>query len=215
MADVLRALVTLNPTADPEHWYTNTWHFVARLGETRSAASTDFLDALDDFYQAIDSELSGLIGTGAIPAVKLYDLSEPPQRVPYEETVLSSLTTSSTTLPPEISCCVSYRGIYESGEPSGRRRGRIYIGPLHQAAFSGTTGRLAGTTVSVIATAAGAFLNASQASSTWAWVVYSRANDPGGSGVTGGLEVSQGWVDTDVDVQRRRSLSPGAKTTFS
>lgn len=209
---VLRALVTLNPSAEPEDRYVNTWHFKPNLitGD-RVVAQTSFNTALNAFYQAIDANL-GVILSGVTPEVRYYDLSEPKIRVPFATTTLTALVTSAGNLPAELALCLSYNAAYESGSEPRRRRGRIYLGPFHGSANDTTLARPTAATITSLAAAAQTFIDASQASADYTWVVYSRADDTTETGVwSTGRAVVRSFIDNAWDIQRRRGLNSGTR----
>lgn len=104
--------------------------------------------------------------------------------------------------------CISYQGVYLSGTPNARRRGRFFVGPLGNAATNSGTGRPSAGCLNGLEAAAQDFLDDSVAASNWEWVVYSR--------VSGGVApVVSGWIDDSFDTQRRRGLAPSARRLFS
>jgi hypothetical protein len=210
---VLRCQLTLNPAHDPEHWYVNTYHFQADGAVSRDTATAAFQGALQTFMSAIDGNLANLI-SGQSPLAKFYDLTEPRPRIPYIEWPFTPLTTGSNSLPPELCTCMSYAGTYTSGLNPQRSRGRIYLGPLSLTTANGSDGRMTSAAQGVFNAAAQVFLDASQASTDWTWLVYSRANDNLQAGLSG-QPVVRGWFDSDFDIQRRRSLPPGTRSTFT
>lgn len=213
---VIRALVTLNPAAEPEDRYVNTWHFInADLGVTVADAAIAAGTALNTFYQSIDAHMTTAL-SGSVPEVRWYDISEPKIRVPFSTVNLTALATGTSRAVTELAICLSYNAQYESGQEPRRRRGRIYLGPWHNTAVDTGTGRVSGTVVTAIANAAQVFLDASQASTAYKWVVYSRADDPTESGnVAAGREVIRAFVDNEFDIQRRRGQSSGVRTVVT
>jgi len=217
MPQVVRCQVTLNPAAETRSQYVNTWHIVTVGATTPLAAATAYHTALNGFYQAVDVHLSGLV-LGAVPLVRYFDLSDPKPRQPIYESTLSALSNSGSTSAPELACCISYKGTYLSGVSPKRKRGRIYLGPLKGACIDTGTGKLDSTMVTAFATAADTMITTSTSSSEWRWVVYSPTSDPTGEGNDADCwdAAVSGWVDDEVDIQRRRSLkSVGSKTLFA
>lgn len=115
----------------------------------------------------------------------------------------------------ELCVCLSYKGTYLSGVSPKRKRGRIYLGPL--AANTISSGEVASAAVTVFKNAAQTLLTASDASSQYRWVIYSPTTDSAGTGLD--LDswdaVTEGWVDNNVDIQRRRGFSGGTRSTFT
>lgn len=217
MPQVVRVQVTLNPSADPRGQFVNTWHIVTVGATTTSAASDAFTQDLNAFYQTVDGQMSGDI-SGAVPFARCFDLSDPKPRQPVWETAFTALVCAGTTMPHEVACCLSYRGVYTSGVSPKRRRGRIYLGPLADGAVNSSTGKLHSTLVGLVAGAGDDLLQLSLASTEYHWCVYSPASDPDGTGNDTACfhSVIAGWVDDEPDIQRRRSAgSVGVKTPFS
>lgn len=95
----------------------------------------DVLDATDSFinalYQLFESSLSAVLsGDGQ---VKWYDLTDPEPRSPIRTTDFSFSPSASAILPNECAWCFTLEGAAVSGVPIGRRRGRLFLGPLSQA----------------------------------------------------------------------------------
>lgn len=191
----------------------NTWHIASRDATTPVNATNAFISDLNTFYQAVDAQFSSLL-SGGIPLVQAYNLIENKPRQPIVETTLTALTTAATTAAREICCCLSYRGVYESGVTPKRRRGRIYLGPLQDSAVDSSSGLLSAATVTAIKNAGDVLQAASGASALYGWVVYSPTTDVAGTGETGMYECISGWVDNAPDIQRRRGQSIGVKQTF-
>lgn len=208
-------MVTLNPAAEGEDRYINTWHFINAVEGAETTAATAFQTALNNFYQAIDTHYSATLAS-VVPSVKFYDMSDPKPRVPFQEGTMSALSTGSGTLPTEVALCLSYRAEMVSGGNPRRRRGRIYLGPFASSAGDTSTGRPTAACLLAVQTAAQVLIDASQASTDYEWVVYSRADDPAETGTgTAGRPVVAGYVDAAWDTQRRRGLDSGTRSTFS
>jgi len=172
------------------------------------AVYNEVLVAIRTFYEGIRSVMSEFAAYNEL-RLKLYDMNDPEPRAPVLDNLVEpTLGPSSSTsqLPPELSMCVSFQAVKQSGVPQARRRGRVYIGPLKASANS--AGRPASGIASTLATAANALLLSSQGDTDWSWVVYSRTNEAF-------AEVNDGWVDNEFDIQRRRSFSVTDRETFS
>jgi hypothetical protein len=136
-----------------------------------------------------------------------YRESDTKPRAPIRITTWN-LTASPTgnPLPSEVCLCMSFQATQVSGVPQARRRGRIFIGPLDVTSLE-TDGRPPSTARLAINNAGGALLDASQASTTWKWAVYSRV-------LGTGSDVANGWVDNAFDIQRRRGIQPNLRSIF-
>lgn len=144
-------------------------------------------------------------------SVKCYDMADPSPREPkgvYDEPFMGA-TTNHGPLPQEVALCLSYRGVNPS-LPPGRRRGRIYIGPLsfqgiQTAPTDPNPGRPLGTFTNTLRLAA-VRLHTELLAAGWQWVVYSpTASGVGAPVITPITEVS---TDDAWDTQRRRGPDP-------
>lgn len=181
----------------------NTWHF--SCVDTEEGTINAVQTAVVAWYEAVDSYKSGLM-SWQTSRIKWYDLSEPEPRVPFYEELSGLTSASGTPTARELALCLSFQGEQISGAASGRRRGRIYFGPLTASAIDGS-GLLTSAAVTAASTAGGVLLAASNAASDWAWVVYSPT-----SGTS--YPVVDGWVDNAPDIQRRRGTDATVRTTF-
>lgn len=204
MAGNVRALVQWdNDSGLPEDVTVNVWHF--RYSTLAPTDSANVRDMLQDFYGALDPYLAeNLAGTGTL---RLYDLSDPEPRQPFAGYAMT-LTPGTSNLPSEVSLCMSFQGDPTSGQPQARRRGRVYIGPLSDDALASATGRPAELFVTALVNAGQALLDASQASATWDWIVWSPT-------AASQFVVTNGWVDNEFDTQRRRGLRATGRSTFA
>jgi len=189
----------------------NTWHF-----DMPATGPTDVDDVhvkLRAFYDGI----LGLYGSGVAQnglKSKWYNLGDAKPRVPFAEKTWNWPTGPSGAWGAnELAICLSFQGARVSGLNQARRRGRIYIGPVDNAHYD--QGRIQSSAVTTLVAAATTFLTASKNSTTWKWVVHSVKN---AEGVPGGgdfdADVTDGWVDNAVDIQRRRGLAPTTRTVF-
>lgn len=203
---ILRAQVSIPAVSTvSEDTVTNTWHFTATgVGSTILG---EIALALTDFYEDIDAQKSdNALWVSAY--CRIYDLSESEPRVPIYDELLNLTSAASTTpLPPEVSMCMSFHGAYVSGASQARRRGRVYLGPLHVSTLDTTTGQFSSVHVANVATAGSNLLTTSNAASDWAWGVYSPT--------AGQLyPVIGGWVDNAPDIQRGRGLKSTSRVAF-
>lgn len=216
MTSVILAQVTVAPNSGvSKDTVANTFHFTTEGTAVARDHTTDIRDAIKAFYNAsvapkISTYLSDQYAwTNA--RIRLYDLADGEPRAPYYD-VHDTLGDpgSVTSLPSQVSCCLSYQGTPTSGLVQARRRGRLYIGPLNtNVVSSGDLTRPSGNFVTALLAAA-AGLWASGGDTTWRWVVYSRQ----GTGQT--TRPTQAWVDDRFDVQRRRAVivTSRSSTTF-
>lgn len=184
----------------------NTFNFTME-STTRSADAAVIAEEVEDIYEAIIAYLSDEWNWGQ-QVYKFYDLSDPIPRAPFYEATHGTgvAPTTQATLPPEVCLCLSYQGFKASGIPQARRRGRTYYGPLGISANS--DGVPAAGFVTGLVAGGDQLLTASQAASSWEWVVRSSV-----TGTT--IPVDNGWVDNAFDTQRRRGRKPLTRTTFS
>jgi hypothetical protein len=192
----LRTQVTVEAASlKAEDAQVNVWHF-ATPDAWVAGDLTDVAEALHDFYLNMAAWCSSVLFSGNI-YVKFYDLEDPEPRAPVGETTLAWTGLSSgSSCPPEVSCCVSFEGLPESGVNQARRRGRIYA-PTMLANRLSTRGSWSEATVDGIAAGAAALLLAANTAANWNWIVYSRVAEDA-------TVVERGWVDAAVDIQRRR-----------
>lgn len=222
MPQVVRCQIDLTPGFTPQNKIMNTWHIVTVGATTPADAADAFVADVNTFYQAIDANFSQYLG-GNVPFLRAFNLDDPMPRQPVHEESLITLTSASTWLPREIACCLSYKGTYLSGVSPKRKRGRIYLGPLAAATVdTANDGMFTSSFVTAVKNAAAALLTASTASSAYRWCIYSPTSDPnsnnpaGGAGQDAGCwdAVVGGWVDDEIDIQRRRGVGSGTKTLF-
>ena len=187
----------------PQDAFVNTWHCDAL---NLPAGYEDFVDDLEIFYRTVDASMSSLINPAAITAT-VYNMTDPTPRAPVYSKTFTSITTSTTTLPPEVALCLSFQGERVSGQSQARRRGRVYIGPLGQIQGSTTTELVSSSAVAAVVGAAQVLLAASQASPEYDWCVYSTVDQTL-------VEVDNGWVDNAFDIQRRRGTLPASRSTW-
>lgn len=190
---------------------TNTWHFYSPLSLDPDDLD-NVRDMIEDFYGStfgsgvhVGAFLSKAISNTAL--VKYYNMGDPKPRVPIRtDTITLNRPTSGEVLPTEVALVFSFQAERQSGESQARRRNRLYIGPLGQNACS-DDGRPTAGFVAALAKAGRETLQASNASITWQWRVYSPT-----SGDT--HLVDNGWVDNAFDTQRRRGVAPTARTLW-
>lgn len=144
------------------------------LGDTLYAWTEDFGSS------EMRWDLAQLIG---------YDAADPQPRTPVF-TGSAGLTnaTEANPLPPEVALCLSYQSEQISGQPKGRNRGRLYLGPFNEAAnvtADSTRARPSSSLITSLATGAPAF---SSSLGSLVWGLFSEADGAF-------KEIVQGWVD--------------------
>lgn len=200
----------------PEDLSINTWHF--NTADAVETAGPEIVTALDTFYNAIETFLS-LCLTGTIQ-YKMYDLTDPSPRAPRYE-ANGAMQPGTTALPSECAIGLSYRGVFTSGVPNARRRGRLFIGPLSQlgAQTVGPDVRVTAAARTTLGAAAAGVANSSVGTGN-VWSVFSPtiAGPPPYSvpALTAAFAtVTQGWVDDAFDTQRRRGAATTARSLWA
>ena len=171
MSTTLRFQVTIpNQNGVPADAMTNTWHFASTAVDPMDDA-TQAADDLIAFYLAIDGLLASTVDT--IFTYKIYDLTAAEPRVPILSDNFNVTPGANSPLPSEVCCVLSYRGTPSSGIAQGRRRGRIFLGPLDSADMDNSAGQSLIDTgvITTIATAAENLMDAGDAV-TAKWSVF-------------------------------------------
>lgn len=199
----------------PEDAVINTWWF--DLDDDTATPRNDVVSNLLAFYQIADAFMSPSIATTG-HTVSFYKMADEKPRVPRATLNLGTLTLGSQPLPEEVAICCSYRGALVSGSNPGRRKGRIFLGPLAVATL--TTGANPARPTSAFRDALAGAMDTievnSSLSATFTWVQYSPTSDPTDTGSPlSYTPVVAGWVDDAFDTQRRRGVQPSARSTFS
>jgi len=217
----------------PEDQAVNVWHFrVDDLGT--QTPYNQIAIALTTFYTSITNYLSNWIKKDGL-SFAVFDLGQPRPRLPKYEIpfqIPEAPTSAWQIAPPELSVALSYGAALASGDPKGRKRGRMYIGPLNYVAnLNASLSYVPTATVQALADAGAALLAASNTASDWKWCVHSRyhfgglsvgEDPPPGVAFPENPEylassfspVTHGWVDNAWDVQRRRGLDASTRVSF-
>jgi len=216
-------MIFANDNGNPADAVMNVWHFKTDDVGTPAEEGTDVEARIFTFYQYIDDYLSSFL-SGAY-TIKVFDLADPEPRVAVWEHVSSITPGTGNGIPDEVCVALSYQAERVSGEPQARRRGRLYIGPLN----GGTTVLSADTSAgdcivhatfradlaTAAAATAGVFTGASSGSAI-AWCTYSPTDRAGGKTLAqSSHNVTDGWIDFAVDIQRRRGHAPSARTLWT
>lgn len=199
--------------------------------------SVDYVDseagqaaqAVQNFYTTVPAPSTGKVSDYIGPTIsraalacqfKVYDLTGhldgsahgSPKKI---VTWTMPAGTSSSGLPSEVACAVSFHGGYvgdpeftQSGaRPRARDRGRVFIGPLINSAGQEMgleqSSRPTSTFRILLKDAANVLMN----DVTGAWSVWSRKNATI-------IPVVGGWVDDSYDTVRRRGEKALGRTTF-
>lgn len=201
----------------PQDVATNTFHFDV-ISTSPVLGAQIAMTRLEAFYNETPSTpavnplstyISGVVNRTGCRMVA-YDLDDPRPRAPIFENEWTLGSATGTNLPNELAVCGSYQADREAGVPQGRRRGRVFIGPLRASAMaSGSASASPPPATAFMDTLAQAMYDLSDASDGEVqWVGYSRT--------TGTAWVpTNGWVDNDFDIQRRREPRPTARTLWS
>lgn len=217
MTDIICQTIIPAKTAIPEDSVVNTWAFTG----TGSAVATSTLaaDLLATFWGSTPTGGTNAVGKyiGASHNLnnaiifKSYDLADPLPRAPAFTTVLGINPTplSTSQLPAEVACCMSFAALVASGDQPARFRGRVYIGPLNITALATSTNTWSSPLTAMmtnIVAAGNDMMNAGDSDCSWG--IYSRTDDVV-------RPVVRGWVDDAWDTQRRRGVEPTTRLTWS
>lgn len=182
----------------PEDDVVNTF-FVNMTKDFGDAASV--VSAWQTFMRAAQNMFGDQAATSG-HTLKAYDMADPEPRVPWWEGSWSfSSARTDPSLPNEVAICLSYQAEPESGIDQKRRRGRMFFGPLGQAACVSARPKTEyrEDLVDAFQTFVGA-LTVLPAS----FVVYSRVGDTTAN-------IAEAWCDNAFDTQRRRGLAPTSR----
>lgn len=196
-------------TGNADDVIVNTFHF--EWGGGSPPVGSDYLALQTDIRNFYQAAYTGIAGTGLafVPWVNLlnvrttiYDLDDTPPRVPVYDNyaAITSTPTANSSMPLEAAMVVSYRANYASGIPRARQRGRIYLGGFSANGMTAGTSsvfpQFSANQLATVGSAAANFRTAALADD-WIWVVYSRAGNQS-------YPIVAGWVDAEIDTQRRR-----------
>lgn len=137
--------------------------------------------------------------------LKVYDMSDALPRAPIYTTTPTPPSANNATapLPSEVASCLSFRGLLTSGTLAGRRRGRVYLGPLNTAAQVSALG----VSRPGIGLRQAAVYNAKQLTidadaAGFDWCVFSKT----AVGDAAATAVGEVFADDAWDTQRRRGF---------
>lgn len=203
------------PTASqlPSDVVTNTLHWLDPDGAYGYNAAIATLTVLiGNFYEAVYSSGHGMADymRPANGTIRWYNLEDPAPRpptiVPWGAT---PITQSSTNVPAETSCVLSFQAERLAGAVQARRRGRIYLGGLGTGWVGNSTAatppRLATSAVNEVGNAANTMRLG--VPGALQWVVWSETGNSYAI-------VTNGWVDQEPDTQRRRGWAPAGRDVW-
>lgn len=206
----------------------NTFYFDTGGDETTPAVGTmnSICTELDTFFNTAvggGNAVRFYMGESTMSAdqnsYKVFNMDHPTPRAPVAAPAAQNMTPQITTtpLPSEVACCLSFRGALVSGTAPGRRRGRVFIGPLNTNAVAWETASGHARPVSGLLTALTAGANRLKdnlAALAIVWCVYSPTSRGGGAASAGCTPCSYAWVDDAFDTQRRRGIKAGTRTAI-
>lgn len=186
----------------PEDSFVNTLHWNGDGLPDWETWAGDLADAVRGAYVTLGGTVpfypNGTVSRGF--QVRVYN----PEDEGGPPVIVSGTLPSRAESPMPTECAAVLSFFSESNRP--RRRGRIYLGPLTFAALP--TGQARFDTV--VRTALTTFAQQLEAfgGSSYAWSVYSRADDVH-------YPITGGWIDNAPDTQRRRGLASTVRTTWA
>lgn len=221
MADrLMRAQVTIPLDSNiPDDSIVNTFYFDQDDNGILPPPATSYaavMDSLTDFYQLIDDVIyPSTVGAQAV--VRIYDMRDAKPRVLRHEGTIDLTPSVQGPLPGEVALCLSFAADYEAGVNPARRRGRVYLGPLHAGCLE-TVGSQAmfqtGKLDDIIAAGNSLLAPENVDGSSLSWAMYSPTTDAEGANIDDSFfDVQRIWVDNALDTQRRRGASPTVRLT--
>lgn len=194
MADSIVQVQLQGITGLPEDRYVNTLAFQGDDFDSGKA------DELWDKFNTFTTQHGGGLAAGP-HWIKAYHMGAQPQG-PYFSKSYDRGVGLSGQGPAEVALCLSYASVDDPEQSLPRRRGRIYLGP-----FQGTETNKERPSPTLLEHALDLGEGIAQVglASNLTWAIHSRTD-----GVLAKIESI--WVDDAWDTQRRRGLSPLAKT---
>lgn len=146
--------------------------------------------------------------------IRYYDAAAPDPGGPLAEQSWTFYNVGGpiSNLPAEVAVCLSFAGDPSASMPAGRRRGRIFLGPLSTAAMDQTpTHPRVGDNLTACGIASMVRLyedTTGSGSVPWVWSVWSRT-----AGIM--VPITNGWINNEPDTQRRRQPRSTARSTWA
>lgn len=193
----------------PEDRYTNTFHVNMGPDFDTSDVSTIATPIVDAFYTSLVNFTAAYVKRTM--QLNVYNLSDPPPRVPLSTTfTIPESGVSNPLLPLEVAGVLGYRATLPH---TGRRRNRMYIGPLNQgcmdvgstSSFPQLTNSFRNAVITAAQTMWASWQTAVGGNPSEGWIVYS----PTSSAL---FPIHEVYVDNEADTQRRRGYAPTGRT---
>lgn len=187
----------------------NTWAFESNNPVSEAQANV-IGGALNDFYTSLGSEDFFSEGLSGDLKIAVYDIDAPEPRTPLiEGTSPGVLGTGANPLVDEVAICLSFRGVYVSGESPRRRRGRVFLGPLAENASQedGFGHAVPYNLCPLEVSTALQLLTSATEGAGILHSVWSRADDEL-------YNVVEYWTDNRFDTQRRRGQEPSQRFSW-
>lgn len=200
-----------------DNQFSNTWHFKTEAPiDSTPTGITNGTAVMNCFFNFYD----GLYANGVLSRalnyagtyVKMFDMDAAPGTPPdwqytFNTNPYATIANDDRSCPWEVAMCLSYEAIAVSGTNRARRRGRVYLGPVHidMLEFDG----FGSCRVS-------AFTRASvlDAYKTLVDELHAIEAITGPYSKTDNLLFATGtaWIDDAWDTQRRRGMDPSVQT---
>lgn len=196
---------------DPGQNTSNTFYFLGAVGSSQEDDIDEILGRLQAFYQAIDSVVYSNTYMSNNSSVIQYDLSDPEPRTPIAGPDNIALTIGgASSMPADVSICLSYHAAYPSGANRARRRGRVYLGPILASTISIVTGQGARVTTAAITAILDAVENGLllEIATPITWAVYSETDKVA-------RPIVEYSIDNGLDTRRSRDNRATTRTSRS
>lgn len=200
-------------TGSGEDIAVNNFHFRTTNADPNHGATLDAIQvALGNCVEAYMTIMANDVFPTNV-RWKVYDALTAPPRAPVRDVILKAgLATGASSAVHELAICTSFQGERISGIPQGRRRGRIYIGPITTSAIAGSV--VNPTAITAINAAMKGLADQGNEPAGWEWCVFSRRGAPPPA-VPTATAVTEGWTDNSMDVQRRRGVKATTRNTWT
>lgn len=202
----------------PADRFVNTF-YVESVAEPSEAEHGEIAEIFSHFYLSgrtetpayspLQSFMAGagfVTGTSEDLTIKTYSMAEPEQRVP-KVVATYNIVGGGTPLPTQLAVCMSFKAAPLSGVPVGRRRGRIFLGPLNTDALAMSDegnwdASRPDLMLRVAVIHAGQRLGQELVDNSMAWVIHSPTTGP-----MAAFEVAEVSCDNAFDIIRSRGLT--------
>lgn len=183
-------VVLHNDTGLPRDDFVNVLYYEVNAPDTIEGTCDEIANVYDipTFWNA---QLSGHM------TIKVYPLAGGQPELVKEYT--AKLDPGSGNGPSEVAICLSYAAVDDPQTSTGRRRGRIYVGPLHTA-----NADRPGTSVRDLVLNMGQGLASVGTAGNTTWMLYSQTD-------ASAHKIESIWVDDAWDIQRRRGKAPSTR----